>query len=224
MTSTTPPDTLSVGDDHDPFQDRPDGCNCDNTVSEPHRYNGCPVHGHLFAAQQGAAPSSAGVKVSKETMDWAESQVPAIEEARARGDKTRPFSVFKAEVEAHLGRTPLDVEGLVERALCEADELHLAPSGAGPRAYDWSDKPHRIVYDACALIRELATALKTLAAWKRGGQTAAKHRDLFIAENERLREALKNCVLQLEYVQEKYPTGTGEAEILRARAALEAEK
>ena len=27
--------------------------------------------------------------------------------------------------------------------------LRLAVSGAGPRAYDWSDKPHRLLHDAC---------------------------------------------------------------------------
>lgn len=28
-------------------------------------------------------------------------------------------------------------------------EARLAISGEGPRAYDWSDKPHRIVFDLC---------------------------------------------------------------------------
>lgn len=31
-------------------------------------------------------------------------------------------------------------------------ELRLAVSGEGPRAYDWSDKPHRLLWDACAAL------------------------------------------------------------------------
>lgn len=34
-------------------------------------------------------------------------------------------------------------------------ELRLAVSGDGPRAYDWSDKPHRLLWDACGAL-ELA--------------------------------------------------------------------
>ena len=29
--------------------------------------------------------------------------------------------------------------------------LRSGVSGKGPKAYDWSDKPHRLVYDACRL-------------------------------------------------------------------------
>ena len=35
-------------------------------------------------------------------------------------------------------------------------EARLAISGEGPRAYDWSDKPHRIVYDLCREIEDNA--------------------------------------------------------------------
>ena len=35
-------------------------------------------------------------------------------------------------------------------------EARLAISGEGPRAYDWSDKPHRIVYDLCREIERNA--------------------------------------------------------------------
>lgn len=31
-------------------------------------------------------------------------------------------------------------------------ELRLAVSGEGPRAYDWSDKPHRLLWDACGAL------------------------------------------------------------------------
>lgn len=39
-------------------------------------------------------------------------------------------------------------------------EMRLAMSGAGPRAYDWSDKPHRLIYDLCDEI-ERVRALST---------------------------------------------------------------
>ena len=35
-------------------------------------------------------------------------------------------------------------------------EARLAISGEGPRAYDWSDKPHRIVFDLCREIEKSA--------------------------------------------------------------------
>jgi hypothetical protein len=31
-------------------------------------------------------------------------------------------------------------------------ELRLAVSGNGPRAFEWSDKPHRLLFDACRAI------------------------------------------------------------------------
>jgi hypothetical protein len=47
--------------------------------------------------------------------------------------------------------------------------LRMGVNGEGPRAYDWSDKPHRLVYDACrhaeaqaealAVVREEITAI-----------------------------------------------------------------
>ena len=35
-------------------------------------------------------------------------------------------------------------------------EARLVIGGEGPRAYDWSDKPHRIVYDLCREIEKNA--------------------------------------------------------------------
>jgi hypothetical protein len=35
-------------------------------------------------------------------------------------------------------------------------ECRLAVNGTGPRARDWSDKPHRLVYDLCSEIERLA--------------------------------------------------------------------
>ena len=41
-------------------------------------------------------------------------------------------------------------------------ELRLAVSGEGPRAYDWSDKPHRLLYDACSEIERNAGQVTVL--------------------------------------------------------------
>jgi hypothetical protein len=35
-------------------------------------------------------------------------------------------------------------------------EMRRAIAGEGPRAYDWSDKPHRLVYDLCAELERIA--------------------------------------------------------------------
>lgn len=37
-------------------------------------------------------------------------------------------------------------------------ECRMATSGEGPRAYDWSDKPHRLVFDLCREIERLAAS------------------------------------------------------------------
>ena len=37
--------------------------------------------------------------------------------------------------------------------------LRMAVSGKGDRAYDWEDKPHRLLYDACREAEVLAAAL-----------------------------------------------------------------
>ena len=34
-------------------------------------------------------------------------------------------------------------------------DYRRAISGKGPRAYDWNDKPHRLIYDLCAEIERL---------------------------------------------------------------------
>jgi hypothetical protein len=39
-----------------------------------------------------------------------------------------------------------------------------AVSGKGPRAYDWEDKPHRLIYDLCGEIEILRAHLTEAAA------------------------------------------------------------
>jgi hypothetical protein len=41
--------------------------------------------------------------------------------------------------------------------------MRQAMSGEGPRAYDWSDKPHRLVYDLCNEIERMAAQPQTVS-------------------------------------------------------------
>mgnify|MGYP003426348881 CR=1 FL=1 len=41
-------------------------------------------------------------------------------------------------------------------------DLRRAVSGQGPRAYDWSDKPHRLLYDACREIEQQSSRIQQL--------------------------------------------------------------
>lgn len=42
-------------------------------------------------------------------------------------------------------------------------QLRMGVSGEGPRAHDWSDKPHRLVYDACSEAERMQDALNYIA-------------------------------------------------------------
>lgn len=37
----------------------------------------------------------------------------------------------------------------------DINEYRLAPSGQGPKAGQWGDKPHRLVYDLCNEVERL---------------------------------------------------------------------
>ncbi len=51
---------------------------------------------------------------------------------------------------------------------------------------------------------------------------AAEEIERLRARNKRLEEALTSCIIQIEYMHRKFkPTGSGEATIVQARAALE---
>ena len=39
-------------------------------------------------------------------------------------------------------------------------ELRMAVNGQGPRAYEWSDKPHRLLFDACDAIERAAAVAR----------------------------------------------------------------
>ena len=57
------------------------------------------------------------------------------------------------------------------------EDYRNAPSGIGPQADEWEDKPHRLVYDLCKEVdrlrvrnRELAQELDDLKDWRRALQ------------------------------------------------------
>lgn len=70
----------------------------------------------------------------------------------------------------------IDTEKMVDEAL--AMKLAVTGDAHGDyfHAFNWSDKPHRVVYDAAKIINAAAAELATLRA-----------------EVERLREALRDC-------------------------------
>jgi hypothetical protein len=50
---------------------------------------------------------------------------------------------------------PMTCDGAIagiEDPMVVAAECYRAIGGEGPRAYDWADKPHRLVYDLCKAI------------------------------------------------------------------------
>lgn len=44
-------------------------------------------------------------------------------------------------------------------------DCRMAINGDGPRAYDWADKPHRLVYDLCSAVERLESALRSRIHW-----------------------------------------------------------
>ncbi len=81
-------------------------------------------------------------------------------------------------------------------------DLRRAISGEGPRAYDWQDKPHRLVFDAC---REI--------------ETQAREVDALRSEVARLREALERAA-KVADEQTNYTTITPFVHRERVRAAI----
>ena len=65
-------------------------------------------------------------------------------------------------------------------------EARLAIGGEGPRAYDWSDKPHRIVYDLCREIEKNANHVEQLERELSISRMAQVVMDNSVAEVERL--------------------------------------
>ncbi len=66
------------------------------------------------------------------------------------------------------------------------DEYKNAPSGVGPQAVTWKDKPHRLIYDLCAEVEELRRELRN--------------------DSERLRIILSHRGIMEHHVREHYQT------------------
>jgi len=79
----------------------------------------------------------------------------------------------KLKIDAGLKNLPTDL----------TYDCRMAVSGQGDRAYEWTDKPHRLVFDLCAEIERLEAELAEVKAaqdchdaWEReyGGRMGKK--------------------------------------------------
>ena len=124
--------------------------------------------------------------------------------------------------------------GLPHLPTQETYQFRMAVSGEGPLAYQWSDKPHRLLYDACSII-EREAALRTYsnaaaAGFDRiGGAGVVPHGvvgvatqdDALQAENKQLRHDLERQMsIANEHVNE-VDTLLREIETLRVEALAE---
>jgi len=77
-------------------------------------------------------------------------------------------------------------------------ECRMAISGDGPRAYDWKDKPHRLVYDLSRCVESQATEIDRLRAElaKVEGERAADQADRMVK--------ISALIANLTRVQEHY--------------------
>lgn len=67
-------------------------------------------------------------------------------------------------------------------------DLRRAISGEGPRAYDWEDKPHRLVFDACREIEATAREVEALRGEVTRQDDLLAGRDRFIVSKDLLDE------------------------------------
>ena len=70
------------------------------------------------------------------------------------GKKTTTDAARALQSSAGIPNTPTDL----------TYECRLAVSGEGPRAYEWKDKPHRLVYDLCGQVEAQAAEIAALSA------------------------------------------------------------
>ena len=107
-------------------------------------------------------------------------------------------------------------------------EARLAICGEGPRAYDWSDKPHRIVYDLCREIEKNAAEREALEQdnhrWKMECENFWRDREKTLtAERDRLGRELnvaKYGVPDFAWSMHKIAMADLEADNTRLREAL----
>mgnify|MGYP000157861302 CR=1 FL=1 len=64
------------------------------------------------------------------------------------------MSEHDIEVSSGSGEFPGD-DILLERTGHSLGEYRAAPSGEGPLSFEWSDKPHRLIYDLIEEVKRL---------------------------------------------------------------------
>jgi hypothetical protein len=64
-----------------------------------------------------------------------------------------------------------------------------APSGLGPLATSWNDKPHRLIYDLCAEIEELQSKMAKLVVY-------AEHAEYRLKEAKSLQGKYKRLMIR----------------------------
>lgn len=67
-------------------------------------------------------------------------------------------------------------------------EARLAVCGEGPKASEWDDKPHRLVYDLCREIEALAVSVPPTAWWNEAIEAAAEILDAAAQDWNRIRD------------------------------------
>ena len=88
--------------------------------------------------------------------------------------------------------------GLPHLPTQETYQFRMAVSGEGPLAYQWSDKPHRLLYDACSIIeseaalRTYSDAVRDLVAtlWCASGCSCCRDDDAWEKASHELAELL----------------------------------
>ena len=80
--------------------------------------------------------------------------------------------------------------GLPHLPTRETYQFRMAVSGEGPLAYQWSDKPHRLLYNACSIIESEAAENEALRHDLERQMTIANEQ---VNEVERLLNLLRNC-------------------------------
>lgn len=114
----------------------------------------------------------------------------------------QPDCEQRGHVVGTLGSTEPDVEPEPGSTAASVDDYRNAPSGVGPLADEWKDKPHRLVYDLCqmnaALVAERDRLLESdrflgdrLEAQAETMARVVAERNNLRIERERLREALR---------------------------------
>jgi len=123
-------------------------------------------------------------------------------------------------------------DDLIEREKLKADaglahvptdltyELRMGVAGEGARAYDWKDKPHRLVYDACREIEHQADRIRELEAERDEWKSASES---ILSDQAELGRILQDRIDQLTVERNGFErlARTAESRLAEAVVALE---